>query len=141
MTVSASASLRQIAEESGSDPRGAMLRVLGDYSHFIAIAPHRVLVQIYVQPEQTQGGVYLPDKTLAEDRFQGKVGLVLKVGQMAFSDKEWFGDFKVQAGDWIFANPSDGWELFHVENRQGVPLRSYADTSILGITTSPEKIY
>jgi co-chaperonin GroES (HSP10) len=142
--VTAVVSLRQIAEESGSDPRGAVLRAVGDFSH-LEVAAQQVLVAQYIRPEKTKGGIYLADVTLAEDRYQGKVGLVLKVGSLAFNDDgvAKFGGFKVEPGDWAIFRTSDGWENFHVadDGCNGTPIRWLVDTSIVGKTTSPERIY
>jgi len=43
-----------------------------------------VLVATYVRPSKTAGGIILTDKTTDEDRWQCKVGLVLKLGASAF---------------------------------------------------------
>ncbi len=142
--VTSAFSLRQIAEESGSDPRGALLRALGDFSG-LDVAAQRVLVAGYIAPERTKGGIIRPDRSLDEDRFQGKVGLVLKVGSLAFVDDavNKFGGFRVDPGDWAVFNPSDGWENFLVaaNGRDGIPIRWFADTSIVGKTDNPERIY
>ena len=144
MTVSSVATLRQIAEESGSDPRGALLRVLGDFSH-IEVAPRHVLVAGYVRPERTRGGIIRVDQTLAEDRFQGKTALVLKLGPLAFEDDSInkFGGFRAEPGEWIIFRTSDGWENFHVADngRDGTPIRWLVDTSVVGKTSDPERIY
>jgi len=141
--VTAALSLRQIAEASGSDPRGAVLRAVGDISH-LEVAAQQVLVASYIRPEKI-GSIYRPDSSLAEDRFQGKVGLVLKVGSLAFVDDgaSKFGNFRVDPGDWAIFRTSDGWENFHVagDGINGTPIRWLVDTSIVGKTTSPERIY
>jgi len=142
MTVSSTSSLRQIAEESGSDPRGAILRIVGDVSGE-KVAAQQLMVAVYIRPEKTKGGIYRTDRSLQEDRFQGKVGLVLKVGSLAFVDDgvSKFGDFKIEPGEWVIFRPSDGLETFHVADngRDGVPIRWLADTSIIGTTPDPER--
>jgi co-chaperonin GroES (HSP10) len=144
VSVSASATLRQIAEESGSDPRGAILRIIGDYTH-LRVAAQQVLVAGYIRPEKTKGGIIRTDRAFGEDRFQGKVGLVLTVGSLAFVDDSVnkFGGFSLKPGDWAIFRPSDGLEMFHVADngRDGVPIRWFADTSIVGSTLDPERIY
>lgn len=144
MTVSSVATLRQIAEESGSDPRGALLRAVGDFSG-ISVAAKHVLVAQYIRPEKTKGGIIRTDRSLGEDRFQGKVGLVLAVGPLAFEDDavNKFGGFKVGPGDWAVFRPSDGLEMYHVADngRDGTPIRWFVDTSIVGATDDPERIY
>lgn len=144
MSVSASATLRQIAEGSGSDPRGALLRALGDFSG-LKVAAQQVLVAGYIRPEKTRGGIIRTDRSFGEDRFQGKVGLVLVVGSLAFVDDSVnkFGGFKVSPGDWAIFRPSDGLEMYHVADngRDGCPMRWFADTSIVGSTDDPERIF
>ena len=142
--VSAASTLRQIAEDSGSDPRGAVLRAVGDFSG-IGVAAQQVLVASYIRPETTRGGIIRVDKALMEDRFQGKVGLVLKIGTLAFQDDSVnkFGGFSVQPGEWAIYRPSDGLELFHVADngRDAAPIRLFADTSIVGKVDDPWRIY
>ncbi len=142
--VTSTASLRQIAEESGADPRGAVLRAVGDFSG-LEVAAQRVLIAVYIRPEKTKGGIYRIDKALAEDRFQAKVGLVLKVGSLAFVDDavNKFGGFRVNAGEWAVFNPTDGMESFFVADNghDGTPVRWFADTSIIGKTDDPGRIY
>ena len=46
----------------------------------IAPAGYQVLVAIYVRPKVTKSGIHIPDQTLQEDEYQGKVGLVLSWG-------------------------------------------------------------
>lgn len=144
MTVSSVSTLRQIAEESGSDPRGALLRAVGDFTG-LKVAAQQVLVAQYIRPEKTKGGIIRTDRSLGEDRFQGKVGLVLMVGSLAFQDDavNKFGGFKVEPGDWAVFRPSDGLEMFHVADngRDGTPIRWFTDTSIVGATDDPERIY
>lgn len=70
-----------------------------------------ILVAIYKMPEQTQGGIILTAKTRDENIYQGKVGLVVKKGPMAFKDTETlkFEGQDVAVGDWVVFRPSDGW--------------------------------
>lgn len=92
------------------DPVEAILREVGDLT---GIEPlnQQVLVAIYIRPAtQTTGGVYIPETVTDEDRFQSKVGLVLKRGPRAFVDDgpvKFYG-FKLGLGDWAVFRPSDG---------------------------------
>jgi len=144
MSVTSAATLRQIAEESGSDPRGAVLRAVGDISG-LEPAPRHLLVVGYIRPEKTRGGIIRIDKSLAEDRFQGKVGLVLKLGPLCFQDDRvnLFDGFKAEVGDWVLYNPSDGFENFHVADngRDGCPVRWLVDTSVFAKVRDPARIY
>jgi co-chaperonin GroES (HSP10) len=70
-----------------------------------------ILVAIYKRPEKTASGLFLSDKTRDEDKYQGKVGLVVKKGPMAFKDDEntKFEGQNVAVNDWVVFRPSDGW--------------------------------
>ena len=95
-----------------SDPKQALLDAVGDLSNY-DIFHNQILVAIYVRPNKTAGGIILTDNTLKEDEYQGKVGLVVKVGPTAFLDTE-DEDFQGQAvnvGDWVVFRTGDGWQL------------------------------
>lgn len=139
------ANLREIAQAANDDPRKALLDAAGaleDYEVFHNL----VLVATYVAPEKTAGGIIRPDRTLAEDRFQGKVGLVLKVGPLAFVDDSVarFGGVTIAVGDWVTYRPSDGIELFIKDRRKagdGLPCRLIEDALIKGRVRDPALVY
>ena len=93
-----------------SDPKTEILSKVGNLEH-VEVFHNQILVATYVRPHRTKSGIYLSDKTVDEDKYQGKVGLVLKMGPQAFvsDEKTDFHGFKVEVGDWIFYRPSDGW--------------------------------
>lgn len=138
----ARAKLREIA--SGEDPKEALLGALGDISG-LEIFHNQVMVATYIGPEKTSGGIILPDKSLAENRFQGKVGLVLKLGPLAFRDDEvngaFFGGMQVNVGDWVFFRPADGMEMFSVDKTGGVPCRVFRDIDIKGRVADPAMLW
>ena len=91
------------------DPADDILEKIGDLSGF-EVMHNDVLIGIYMRPEKTKSGIILSDKTRQEDEYQGKAGLVLKKGPLAFVSDENF-DFKnqnVEIGDWISIWVSDG---------------------------------
>lgn len=139
------ANLRDIAAAANHDPKQALLDAAGDLSDY-QVFHNLVLVATYVQPEKTKGGILLPDGSLEEDRFQGKIGLVLKKGPLAFKDDSVakFGGVDVEPGDWVMYRPSDGIECFirdrrHINN--GLPCRLIEDSLIKGTVTDPSLIY
>ena len=139
----ARAKLREIAQAAQTDPKQALLDSVGDLSGFELFGP-RVLVATYIQPEETRGGIILPDRTLAEDRFQGKIGLVVAKGPLAFVDDEYakFGGKNVEIGDWVSYRASDGMEMFVVdENGGGTPCRILQDQNIICKVSDPSAIY
>lgn len=140
------AKLREIAAASQHDPKTALLDALAGAADHIEIFHNAVLVATYIEPEQTQGGVFLPDKALQENRFQGKCGLVLKMGPRAFIDQPphvLFGGIAPKEGDWVIVRPSDGLEMFLAPagSRDGVSVRWFEDTQIKGRVPDPSMIY
>jgi co-chaperonin GroES (HSP10) len=124
--------------EHAVDPRDAIMEEVGDLSS-IEIFNNQILVAIYIRPEKTVGGILLPNKTRDEDKWQGKMGLVLKKGPSAFVDESqnWFNGVDVAVGEWVFFRPSDGWGL----EVNGVLCRLLDDTVIRGRAPSPDIIW
>ena len=69
----------------------------------------QVLVGIYKRPERLQSGVYIPSETMDEDNHQGKIGLVLKLGPIAFEEDSThrFGTVIPKIGDWVLYRVPD----------------------------------
>lgn len=136
------AKLREIASRSGEDPKKAILDQLPDISD-LEIFHNQVMVATYIRPEKTAGGILLPDKTIQEDRYQGKVGLVVKIGPLAFKDDSVakFGGVTVQEGEWVFYRASDGMEFFSKDRTGGVPCRIFEDTQIKGRVPDPAMLW
>lgn len=98
------------------DPeRKAILDKLGDLSH-VEIANNEVLLAIYIRSNRSPGGLYLTDKTVKEDVYQGKVGLVVKIGNACRFERVdektgvKFG-IPIALYDWVVVRPSDTWAL------------------------------
>jgi len=111
---------------------------IGDLSK-IEIMHNQILVAQYIRPERTKSGLYLADKTRDEDRFQGKTGLVLKKGPLAFVDDDHnkFHGQNVVENDWVFFRVSDGFPV--VVN--GVLCRMLEEVHIRGKIASPDVVY
>jgi co-chaperonin GroES (HSP10) len=106
-------SARKTAQLSmAADPKQALLEAVGDLSGY-DIFHNQILVAIFVRPEKTAGGIYRPGGNVVEDEYQGKVGLVVKLGPMAFKDteEETFDGQNVSVGDWVVFRTGDGWQL------------------------------
>ena len=119
------------------DPKQALTDALGDLSN-VEISANNVLVAVYIRPNQTKSGIFLTDRATDEDRWQGKVGLVVKTGPKAFDAEcmELTGA-KYDVGDWVFFRASDGWSL----NVNGVLCRVLQDTRIVGKTASCDDVW
>ena len=144
------AKLSEIADHA--DPRRALLRAVGDVSG-IEVFHNLVLVATYIKPPRkikrddgTEYEFQWSDQTLAEDRFQGKAALVLKVGPLAFKDDAVakFGGATVKPGDWVMVNPSNGTEFFKVDDSAaatGTSCRLFEDVHIKARIADPALIY
>jgi co-chaperonin GroES (HSP10) len=138
------AKLREVAAAAQNDPKKALLDSLGDISG-IEMFHNLVLVATYIEPEKTAGGIYKPDRTLAENRFQGKAALVLKKGPLGFKvvAVAKFGGVTVEPGDWVMVRPSDGLELFTVDETgsSGTSCRIFEDVNIKARLADPALVY
>ena len=72
-----------------------------------------VLLATYIRPNVTPGGIIRPDTNVEEDVWQGKVGLVLKLGPNAFVDDDdarFYGQ-KVELNEWCVYKVGDAWSV------------------------------
>jgi co-chaperonin GroES (HSP10) len=94
------------------DPKKDILDRIGNLDD-MEIFNNEILVGVYIRPEKTKSGIILTNQTRSEDRFQSKVGIILKKGPLAFVDdsKTWFENAKFEVGDWIVFKPSDSWSI------------------------------
>ncbi len=144
--------LRQLAEAAANDPAEPLLAAAGDLSDY-DVFHNLVLVATYMPPPKVMKGpdgenivFHEPDNAHSENRFQGKVGLVLRVGPTAFQDDSVakFGGMSIKPGDWIMYRPSDGFELFIRDRRkfnEGLSCRLIEDVFVRGRVSDPSLIY
>ncbi len=114
---------------------------IGDISDF-QVFHTWVLVALYVRPDTTASGIILPDSVREEDRYQGKVGLVIKTGGDAFNDPagNWtWGGSPPKLGDWVWFRASDGLAL-SINAKEGL-CRVLKDSSIMGTLPRPDMIW
>lgn len=109
------------------DPKQKLLDEIGDLSQ-VELFNNQILVAVYVRPTKTKSGLYLTDKYAEEDRFQGKVGLLVGMGPAAFQDDsgQWFNNASFNLHDWLVYRPSDGWSI----TINGVLCRMLSDTQV-----------
>ena len=120
------------------DPKDKLLEEIGDLSN-IEIFNNQVLVAVYIRPQKTKSGIFLSDKTTDEDRYQSKVGLIIKMGSSAFKDPTgaWFNGVKFKVNDWAVFRPSDGWSIT-VNN---VLCRIIDDINVRGRVDQPDRVW
>lgn len=130
--------MSNIAMLHEKDPKEVLLEQVGDLSK-IEVFNMQVLVAVYIRPEKTKSGLYLSDKARDEDRYQSKVGLIIKKGPTAFVDKdgEWFSGLDIKEGDWIVFRPSDGWNI----TVNGTLCRMLDDMSVRARIEHPDQVW
>jgi|TARA_A100001201_G_scaffold12480_1_gene16002 co-chaperonin GroES (HSP10) len=97
----------------------------------------RLLILPFVPPEKTKGGLILSQETLDKGRISTNVGYVLKMGPLAYNDKE-----KFNTGPWC---KEKDWVIFarYAGSRlpiEGGELRILNDDEVLGTVKDPESI-
>jgi co-chaperonin GroES (HSP10) len=120
------------------DPSESIKKEMGDVSS-VEVFNNQILVAVYIRPQKTKSGIILTNQTTDEDKFQSKIGLVIKKGPQAFKDSsgQWFGDVEINEGDWIVFRPSDGWSIT-VNN---VLCRMIDDVNVKGRVDQPDRVW
>ncbi len=100
--------------EHTEDPKEALVAKIGALPQGI-VQGSRILVAIYQPPMVTKsaGGIILTDAMSEEDYdeyiWQGKVGLIVAMGENAYVDDETTKfSFRNELGDWVWFMPSNG---------------------------------
>jgi co-chaperonin GroES (HSP10) len=123
---------------NSKNPKMDILKHIGDLSgakvHF-----NLVLVATYIRPAKTSGGIIRPDSNVGEDEWQGKVGLVLKLGSRAFKDDNdfEFGEDRVSVGEWVVYKVGDATPVI----LNGYPCRWVKDSSIKMTVKDPNMVF
>lgn len=130
--------MKQLQMDHDGDPKQKLIDEVGDLSQ-IEIFNNQILAAVYIRPEKTKSGLYLSDKYRDEDKYQSKVGLILKMGPSAFNDEtgEWFEGISFSNHDWVVFRPSDGWSV----TVNGVLCRMLSDTQVKARIQSPDQVW
>lgn len=123
---------------NSKDPKKDILKIVGDISG-VNVKWNMILVATYIRPSKTAGGIIRPEMNVAEDEWQGKVGLVLKLGPMAYQDDEetQFNGESVSVGEWAVYKVGDAWSV----NINGYPCRIIRDSSIKMTVSDPGIVF
>lgn len=131
---------RRAMEEvsKSATPFEEILKKVGNLDD-LTVMYNMVLLACYVKPEKTKGGIYLTDQAKEEDIWQGKTGMVLKLGPDAFQDDDdtSFNGQSAEIGEWVVFKIGDAWQLTVGE----WPCRLVRDSSIKLKVTDPTMIY
>ena len=128
-----------ITYAEGEDPKQKVMDALGDALKGVHVYGNRVLVATAPHKDRSAGGIILTDKMIEEERYQGKVGLVLALGPAAFKydgSFEWEGR-KPDIGSWVFFRTPDASEF----GLHGVSCRFIRDELIVGEVDGPGSIW
>jgi co-chaperonin GroES (HSP10) len=118
-----------------------LLKAIGDLSSF-EVGNERVLIAIYRHEGVTKGGILTSTKTEDESDYQGKVGLVLKVGPCVNPEgRELTRGFAISVGDWIVVNPSDGLSMHAGAHGSKVMLRMLPEKVIHMRVPRPDVVW
>ena len=97
----------------------------------------RLLMLPYRGKGKTESGIYLPDKIVEDNAVSTQVGYVLKVGELAYMDKEKFPEGPwCEKGSWVMFARYAG-SRFRIE---GGEVRILNDDEVLAKISSPEDV-
>lgn len=122
------------------DPVEEIQERIGDLSEII-VPFNKLLVGIYMRPNLTKSGIVLPDQVRDEDRYQGKAGVILKKGPMAFKDDDHvkFHGLNPDVGDWIAFRPSNGMKI-DIRSKDGHCIL-LSDTQVELVIPAPDMVF
>ena len=125
------------------DPRKELMKKAGKLVD-TELMGNAILVAVYMRPKMARYGTLsleLTDPTRKEDEYQGKVGLVIALGPMAYVDDELtqFHGQRVKVGDWVVFRPSEGWSVTLTRNQ--VPCRMLTEGNIRMKIPSPDMVW
>lgn len=131
------------------DPRLEIIKRVGNLE-WLRLRANQILVAVYIAPPERQYGtmgIIVTDKTRDEDRYQGKVGLIVKMGPLAFVDDDqtkFLPNDKATLGDWVVFRASDGWQITLTgdgteDSRQ--LCRIFVESDIRAIIPAPDMVW
>ncbi len=118
------------------DPRTEIIEKFGKVLDGFEILNNEVLIATYLRPETTKGGIILTPKVLGEDVFQGKVGLVVKVGPSCD-----FPTVPIALHDWVMIKSSDGLAMEILSGNDKIPCRLAMDKYVRVKLADPQLVW
>lgn len=118
-----------------------LLKAIGDISD-IEVLNDRILIAIYRHEGVTKGGIHTTVMTEDESDYQGKVGLVLKVGPLVNAPgKDEARGAKITTGDWVVVSPSSGLSMHAGQHGSSRMLRMLIEKDIHMRVKRPDAIW
>jgi len=96
----------------------------------------RILVLPFTPKEKTKGGLIIAQESLDRLRIATNCGYVLKMGPLAYKDKDKFEDPWCKTGDWVIFARYAGSRL----PIEGGEIRILNDDEVLGTIQDPESV-
>jgi co-chaperonin GroES (HSP10) len=134
------------ATQSGFDPAAERKKIMAKFPDLkgLQIFGQRVLVATFIR-DRLSDNLAVAESTKKEDEWQGKIGLVLAMGHLAFKSDESndFGPDKVDVGDWVAFSYSDGHNVDYQPpgTFEKVPCKIINDVLIAGKVARPDMFY
>ena len=97
---------------------------------------YRLLVLPFTPKEKTKGGILFSQEQLDKARIATTCGYVLKMGDLAYKDKEKFNEPWCKIGDWVMFARYAGARL----PIEGGEVRILNDDEVLGTIGDPESV-
>ena len=97
---------------------------------------YRILVLPFTPKNKTKGGILFSQESLDKARIATTCGYVLKMGDLAYKDKEKFGEPWCKKGDWVMFARYAGSRL----PIEGGEVRILNDDEVLGTVKDPESV-
>ena len=97
---------------------------------------YRLLVLPFTPKSKTRGGILFSQETLDKARIATTCGYVLKMGDLAYKDKEKFNEPWCKKGDWVIFARYAGSRL----PIEGGEVRILNDDEVLGTVKDPESL-
>ena len=97
---------------------------------------YRILVLPFTPKTKSAGGILFSQETLDKARIATTCGYVLKMGDLAYKDKDKFGEPWCKKGDWVIFARYAGSRL----PIEGGEVRLLNDDEVLGTVEDPESL-
>ena len=127
-----------IEYSEGQDPKQVVLDIINPLIQDLHLFRNEVLVVTAPNRTHSKGGLIIPEQYKKEQRFQGKIGLIVGKGEIAFNDENLWPneDTRPVVGSWVFFRTADSSECAI----GGYSCRFIRDDLIRGRCSSPDSL-